>query len=486
MCSNVERKNPSSWFNSKVVTWANSETRDLHLELGSAIAPGTRGARELLVTALRDAVRSGRLATGSMLPPSRSLAADLGLARNTVAEAYADLVAEGWLASRQGAGTWVVNTRDIRSPSRPRGTPGQPIHNLMPGSPDVSAFPRAAWLASARRALTAAPTEALRTGDPRGRPELRKALSEYLGRVRGVRTSPDSIVICAGTRNAVELLARVFTERGPIAVEAYGLFIFREAIAAMGVETMPVGFDERGACVDQLDGSDAAAVLLTPAHFFPHGVPLHATRRSALIEWARRTGRYVLEDDYDGEFRYDRQPIGAVQGLDPQRVCYLGSASKSLSPVLRLGWMALPDDLVEPVIDAAGGQQFYVNAIDQLTMADLIATGQYDKHIRRMRNSYRRRRDTLAERLRSFDVWISGLSAGLALLLLLPDGTEHEVLRRAGEAGIALSGLSRLRHPLAGPDVPDADGIVVNFGAPAEHAFGAAIDALCEVLAGLK
>ena len=167
----------------------------------------------------------------------------------------------------------------------------------------------------------------------------------------------------------------------------------------MGVSTTPIGFDEDGARVDELDGTDAAAALLTPAHFFPHGVPLHPARRTAVIDWAKRTGRYVLEDDYDGEFRYDRQPVGAVQGLDPQRVAYLGSASKSLSPVLRLGWMALPDDLVEPVIAAAGGQQYYVNAIDQLTMADFITSGQYDKHIRRMRNSYRKRRDTLVRRL---------------------------------------------------------------------------------------
>jgi GntR family transcriptional regulator/MocR family aminotransferase len=201
-----------------------------------------------------------------------------------------------------------------------------------------------------------------------------------------------------------------------------------------------------------------------------------------VIDWARRGGKYLLEDDYDGEFRYDRQPVGAVQGLDPQRVAYLGSASKSLSPALRLGWMALPDDLVEPVIAAAGGEQFYVNAIDQLTMADFISCGQYDKHIRRMRISYRHRRDELVERLRPFDVRLSGLSAGLHLLLLLPDGTEPEVLRRAGEAGISLSGLSRLRHPEAAQDVPISDGVVVNFGAPAEHAFGAAVDALCEVL----
>jgi len=482
MPSTVVRKVLRQWFNPDVKSWANSGVRDLHLNLGGAVAPGTRGARELLVNALRDAVRSGQLATGTVLPPSRQLAGDLGLARNTVAEAYADLVAEGWLASRQGAGTWVVNTSDTLAPNRPRGTRGEPTHNLMPGSPDVSAFPRNAWLASARRALTAAPTETLRAGDPRGRPELRGALAEYLGRARGVRVSADSIVICAGTRHAVELLARVFGRRGPIAIEAYGLFIFRDAIASLGVQTVPIGIDEHGARVDELDSVDAAAALLTPAHFFPHGVPLHPTRRTRAIEWARRTSGYVLEDDYDGEFRYDRQPVGAVQGLDPHRVAYLGSASKSLSPVLRLGWMALPDDLVEPVLAAAGGEQFYVNAIDQLTMADFIAKGLYDKHIRRMRNTYRRRRDELVSRLDAFDVRISGMSAGLHLLVLLPDGTEHAVLRRASEAGISLSGLSRLRHPLADESVRADDGIVVNFGAPADHAFSAAIDALCHLL----
>jgi GntR family transcriptional regulator/MocR family aminotransferase len=473
-----------------MVSWANSKGRDLHLDLREVISPGARGVRDLLITALRDAVRSGRLAAGAMLPPSRSLATDLGLARNTVAEAYAELVAEGWLASRQGAGTWVVNTGGMGAPPacggvlppRPRGTPGVPTHNLMPGSPDVSAFPRSAWLASTRRALAGAPTEALRAGDPRGRPELREALAEYLGRARGVRTSPDSIYICAGTRHALELLARVFGGETPIAVDAYGLFLFREAISAMGVATTPLGFDEHGAAVEELDRIHASAVLLTPAHQYPNGVPLHPTRRTAVLDWANRTGGYLLEDDYDGEFRYDRQPIGAVQTLDPDRVAYLGSASKTLSPVLRLGWMVLPDELVDPVIAAAGGQQFYVNGIAQLTMADFITSGNYDRHIRRMRNRYRRRRDELVDRLRPFDVGISGLSAGLHLLLTLPDGTEHQVLRRAGEAGVALAGLSRLRHPEAGQEIPDLDGVVVNFGTTADHAFAAAVDALCRVL----
>ncbi|SEH57745.1 transcriptional regulator, GntR family [Mycolicibacterium rutilum] len=466
-----------------MASWANPGSRDLHLDLRERITPGVRGARELLLTALRDAVRSGRLATGTVLPPSRSLAADLGLARNTVAEAYAELVAEGWLASRQGAGTWVVNNGGAAAPARSRGVRTAPRHNLMPGSPDVAEFPRNEWVASTRRALANAPTEALRMGDARGRPELREAVAEYLGRVRGVRTSPDAVVICAGTRHGVELLARVFGADRPIALEAYGLFIFRDAIAALGMSTTPIGVDEHGAVIDDLDRVDVPAVLLTPAHHSPLGMPLHPSRRTAVVDWAQRTNGYVIDDDYDGEFRYDRQPIGALQALCPDRVAYLGSASKSLSPVLRLGWMVLPANLVEPVIAAAGDAQFYVNGIAQLTMADFIASGNYDKHIRRMRLRYRRRRDTLVEALGRFDIGIGGLNAGLNMLLTLPDGAEPEVVQRAGEAGVALQGLSLMRHPLAGPDVPQPDGVIVGFGTPPEHAFNAAVEALCDILA---
>ncbi|MGV0849415.1 MocR-like pyridoxine biosynthesis transcription factor PdxR [Mycolicibacterium phlei] len=465
-----------------MASWANSGSRDLHLDLRERITPGTRGVRELLITALRDAVRSGRLATGTMLPPSRTLAADLGLARNTVAEAYAELVAEGWLASRQGAGTWVVNGGGVGTPARARGVRTTPRHNLMPGSPDVAEFPRNEWIAATRRALTNAPTEALRMGDPRGRPELREAVAEYLARVRGVRTSPESIVICAGTRHGVELLARAFRGDRPIAVEAYGLFIFRDVIASLGMTTVPIGVDNHGAVVTDLDTLDVPAALLTPAHHSPFGVALHPARRTAVVDWAQRADAYIIDDDYDGEFRYDRQPIGALQALRPDRVAYLGSASKSLSPVLRLGWMVLPPDLVDPVLRATGGDQFYVNGIDQLTMAEFIASGHYDKHIRRMRLRYRSRRDRLVEALCGFDIGIGGLNAGLNMLLRLPDGAEPEVLQRAGEAGISLQGLAIMRHPLAGPEVPRTDGLIIGFGTPAEHAFDAAVEALCAVL----
>ncbi|MGZ8813202.1 MAG: MocR-like pyridoxine biosynthesis transcription factor PdxR [Mycobacterium sp.] len=465
-----------------MASWANPGHRDLHLDLRDAITPGARGTRELLLTALRDAVRSSRLAAGTMLPPSRSLATDLGLARNTVAEAYAELVAEGWLASRQGAGTWVVNISGAQRPARPRGVLVVPTHNLLPGNPDVAEFPRNEWAAATRRALTNAPTEALRMGDPRGQPELRDALADYLARVRGVRTSPDSIVICAGVRHAVELMGRVFGTRRPIAVEAYGLFVFRDALDAMGIATVPIGLDDHGAVVAELDELDVPAVLLTPAHHNPYGMPLHPSRRTAVVEWAQRTDGYVMDDDYDGEFRYDRQPIGALQALSPERVVYLGSASKSLSPVLRLGWMVLPTDLVDAVIDAEGGSQFYVDGITQLTMAEFITSGGYDKHIRRMRLRYRRRRDLVVQALSAADVSIRGLDAGLNLTLTLPDGAEHEVLQRAGEAGLGVSGLAIMRHPQAGSEIPRPDGLVVGFGTPAEHAFGAAIDALRAVL----
>jgi GntR family transcriptional regulator/MocR family aminotransferase len=470
-------------------SWANPGSRDLHLDLREAISPGTRGVRDTLLTALRDAVRSGRLAAGTALPPSRTLATDLGVARNTVADVYAELVAEGWLASRQGAGTWVVDSEHLkrtrRPPAQPRGAPGVPTHNFLPGSPDVSQFPRSAWLASTRRALNSASTEALRTGDARGRPELRQALAEYLARARGVRLSPENVVITAGTRHSVEILSRLFGPSRPIAVESYGLYIFRDCIAATGGTTVPIGFDEMGAGVDDLDGLDTPAVLVTPAHHFPHGVPLHPSRRSRIVDWAERADAVVLEDDYDGEFRYDRQPVGALQSLDPGRVLYLGSASKSLTPVLRLGWMVLPTELVGAVVDAAGEHQWFVDGITQLTMADFIAKGHYDKHIRRMRGTYHRRRDTLVQRLTPFApaITVSGLCAGLHLLLTLPEGAEPELLRRAGEAGVGIAGLARLRHPLAGNDLPEPDGIVVNFGTPGEHAFAQAVDALCAVVA---
>ncbi|MFE6487612.1 PLP-dependent aminotransferase family protein, partial [Streptomyces sp. NPDC057757] len=299
-------------------SWVNSAEgigADLHLELA-----GSGGRRAALIDALREAVRGGRLAPGTGLPPYRSLAADLGVARNTVADAYAELVAEGWLTARQGSGTRVAARAEpldaharvpVKAPARARG----PRHDLRQGTPDASSFPRAAWLASYRRALQQAPNEAFGPGDPAGRIELRRALTEYLARVRGVRTEPGRIVVCSGFAHALRLLFPAVL-RGPLAVESYGLGFHRELLAAASVRTVPLSLDEDGARVGELGRE--RGVLLTPAHQFPTGGPLHPERRAAVIDWARARGGVIVEDDYDGEFRYDRKPVGAVQGLDPE------------------------------------------------------------------------------------------------------------------------------------------------------------------------
>ncbi|MGW7521089.1 MocR-like pyridoxine biosynthesis transcription factor PdxR [Streptomyces sp. NPDC054796] len=492
-------------------SWAN-ETRiggvDLHLDLASH--PG--GRRAALTHALREAIRGGRLAPGTRLPASRSLAADVGLARNTVADAYGELVAEGWLTARQGSGTRVARRAEPLPPAAsPRqgaravraafpgtlpGTPAPgfsplalthpPAHDLRTGSPDVSAFPRSAWLTSARRALTAAPAEAFgRYGDPRGRPELRRALADYLARARGVRTDPERIVVCAGFVQGLAVLARVLPPR--VAVESYGLFFHRDLLAAAGVRTHPLPVDADGARTEDLDGLPSVrAALLTPAHQYPTGVPLRPGRRAAVVDWARRVGGLVLEDDYDGEFRYDRQPVGALQSLDPERVVYFGTSSKSLSPALRLAWAVLPGHLVDAVISAKTPAEWTTGALDQLTLADFLESGAYDRHVRAMRQRYRRRRDRLVEALdrRAPGVRATGIAAGLHAVLELPGGVrETALVAEAAHRGLAVDGLRAFRHPEAVAEREgEREALVVGYGTPPEHGFPAALDALCGAL----
>ncbi|KQX53724.1 GntR family transcriptional regulator [Streptomyces sp. Root66D1] len=443
------------------------------------------GRRAALIGALREAVRSGRLAPGTRLPPYRSLAADLGIARNTVADAYAELVAEGWLTSRQGSGTRVADRIAAPSPGpvRPAAPPPLP-YDLVQGKPDPGAFPRAAWLAAARHALAEAPHEAFGIGDPQGRIELRLALAEYLARVRGVRTAADRIVICSGAAHALRLLARVLGGgAGPWAVEEYGLPFHRGLLAEAGIATVPVAVDGNGARTAEIP-RHARAVLLTPAHQFPTGGPLHPERRAGVLEWARGSGGLVVEDDYDGEFRYDRRPVGAVQGLDPDRTVLLGSVSKSLSPALRIGWMCLPGDLVDRVVAAKGAREPHTSAVEQLTLAGFLASGAYDRHVRRMRQRHRSRRDRLAAVLaeRVPAVRVTGIAAGLHAVVELPAGTERAAVAAAAGHGVAVEALAGYRHPEAGGG-PRPDGLVVGYATPPERLYGPALDALC---AGLE
>ncbi|MFI1284851.1 PLP-dependent aminotransferase family protein [Streptomyces sp. NPDC020858] len=453
---------------------------DLHLDLSAG-----RGLRAGLTEALREAARSGRLAAGTRLPSSRTLAADLGIARNTVAEAYAELVAEGWLTARQGSGTRVAERARLRRPAAAarirRPERAGPSYSLLPGSPDLGGFPRRAWLTAARRALTDAPNEAFGYGiDLRGRVELRQALAGYLARARGVYADPERIVLCAGFLHGLTLLAGVLRARRvrEVAVEGYGLDFHRNLLVRAGLRTRPLGVDGEGARTGQLTAAQGA-VLLTPAHQFPTGAALTPGRRAAVVDWARTTDGLILEDDYDGEFRYDRQPVGALQGLDPDRVVYLGTASKSLAPGLRMGWMVVPPGLLDEVLALKGPSDWASSALEQLTLAEFITSGAYDRHVRGMRLRYRRRRDELVAAVGD-RVAVSGIAAGLHAVLDLPEGTERSVVQSAAWQDLALHGLTRFRHPQA--ELPPRDALVVGYGTPTDSAWGPTLAALSAAL----
>ena len=457
-------------------TWAISGV-DLHLDLA-----GTR-VRAALESALRDAVSSGRLRPDVRLPASRALAADLGIARNTVAEAYSQLVAEGWLTAVQGSGTRVARRPEAAKPAAPTDARSARRHrfDLGPGSPDLSRFPRSAWLTAARRALGAASYRALDYADPRGLPELRAALADYVSRARGVEATPDRIVICSGFTQGFRLLCETLRARGArkLAIERYIQPATADAARACGMRLATVDVDNEGAAVDQLGSADAA--LLTPAHQFPIGAPLVARRRVIVVEWALASGGLIIEDDYDGEFRYDRHPLGALQALAPQRVVYAGTASKTLAPGLRLGWLVLPTELIDDVVAAKALADRNSSAIDQLTLAEFIASGAYDRHIRRSRLIYRRRRDRLVVALRRHapQVRISGIAAGLHALVELPGGIrEEDVVADAAARGLSVQGLGAYAHGTH--THPPA--LVVGYAKPPEHAFTAALARLAAVL----
>jgi GntR family transcriptional regulator / MocR family aminotransferase len=461
-------------------SWAISGV-DIHLDrTGSRVRAG-------LETALRDAVRSGRLKTGMRLPSSRSLAADLGIARNTVADAYGQLVAEGWLVARQGSGTRVAahasaGGQHAARPGPAVDRPRPARYDLTPGQPDTAAFPRAVWLAAARRALSVAPAEALGYADPRGRPELRTALAGYLARVRGVIADPERIVICAGFTQGLGLLCRALRSGGArsLAMEAYGVQDHRRIATGNGLSVTSLPVDDDGAQVDELGRSDA--VLLTAAHQFPIGATLSPERRTRAIEWASATAGIVIEDDYDGEFRYDRQPVGALQALAPDRVVYAGTASKSLAPGVRLGWLVLPAALIGPVTEAQSLAVRSLGALDQLTLAELITSGAYDRHIRRARLAYRRRRDRLLATLarEAPTRQVTGIAAGLhALVTVSSAGEEAAIVAAAARRGMVLEGLGTFSSDAGSRRA----GLVIGYGTPPDHAYTGAIARLTAALA---
>ncbi|MFK4226539.1 PLP-dependent aminotransferase family protein [Streptomyces sp. NPDC019890] len=422
------------------------------LLLPAAAAPARQRGRALQ-SALRDAVRTGRLAAGTRLPSSRELAADLGVSRGLVTEAYEQLTAEGYLRSDRGAGTWVGDAaraavrgaRDLA----PR-TPGAVV-DFRPGTPDLSLFPRAAWAAAHKSVLTRLPHHALGYPDPRGLPQLRTMLAALLTRRRGVVADPEHLVVCSGVAQAMTLLGFVLHGHGlrTVGTEDPGSPEHAPLFAAAGLTMTELPLDDEGLATGPLAASGVRAVVTTPAHQFPTGIAYSAQRRAELLGWARAVDGLIVEDDYDGDFRYDRAPVGALQGLDPERVAYTGSVSKSLAPGLRLGWLVVPSRLVEEVVERKRTMDLGNPALDQALLADFIDRGGYDRQLRRCQRAYRERRDTLVGALAEHfpGAEVSGIAAGLHIIARLPEryGPERRFLERAAGAGVAVRPLADYR-----------------------------------------
>jgi GntR family transcriptional regulator/MocR family aminotransferase len=367
------------------------------------------------------------------MPSTRVLAADLGVSRRLVVDAYSQLVAEGFLLSRHGSGTRVATVDAATTPRRAETTRRYDI-DFLPGSPDLGSFPRNAWLRALRQGLAEIGSESLGYVDPQGLPAARTAVADYLRRTRGVQADAQHVVLCSGATQAIALLARVLQDSElPLAMEDPGFWLHRMVLQHNGIDPTVVPIDEDGIDVAALAHSGARAVLSTPAHQSPTGVVLSAARRTALVEWAR-TGHLVIEDDYDAEYRYDRAPVGALQGIAPDRVIYIGSTSKTLAPGLRIGWMVMPPQLVGAATLAKSLADTGSSVMDQIAFGQLLNSGGYDRHLRQMRRRYLTRRNALLDALARHlpQATVLGAAAGVHLTVRFPDGYPiADLVRRA-------------------------------------------------------
>ncbi|MFI8824387.1 PLP-dependent aminotransferase family protein [Streptomyces sp. NPDC053431] len=444
--------------------------------------------RSQLEMRLRDAIRTGRLQIGERLPSSRELARALGVSRGLVQECYAQLQAEGYLVTRVGSATRVAAGAGVPSAptSPPPASPSPLVADFRYGVPDLSSFPLADWLWATREAARTMPAAALDYGDPRGSAALREVMAGYLRRVRAAAADPERIVICSGYAQGLGLALSALARTGirTVAYEDPGSpATISSAAASAGMSATPVAVDERGIDVQALARTDARAVVLTPAHQWPTGVALTPERRLALIEWARRRDAVVIEDDYDAEFRYDREPVGALQGLAADRVISIGTVSKSLAPGLRIGWMLCPPALTELIVEHKRLNDRGSPTLDQLALARLIESGRFDRHLRRMRTTYAARRTALVAALAEHapDVAVTGLAAGFhAVARLDGPADEQELVSAARARSVGLYGMSPCRSSHATEPVQ----LILGFGNVGERAVTAGITAVGGLLRG--
>lgn len=430
--------------------------------------------RVQLETGLRDAVRSGRLRPEARLPSSRVLAAELGVSRRLVVEVYEQLAAEGYVLAKRGSGTRVA-PRGAAALAAAGTPPPAPIPppvegiDLFPGAPDLSLFPRRAWGRALRRALAALPDSRLAYGEFAGATELRVALAEHLGRVRAADADAERIVVSAGYQQGLRIFCQLLRARGGrrVAVEDPGYPVAGWTIESERLEVVPVPIDDDGIDVDALSAAAPDAVVVTPAHSLPLGAVLAPERRRQLVAWARERDALILEDDYDAELRYDRGPAGTLQGLAPDVVVLAGTVSKTLAPALRLGWLLLPGEQVPQAIPARAMADGGGPRIDEWALADLIASGAFDRHVRAARQRYRAKRATLLGALAAElpGARVRGVAAGLHVLLELPDGAgEEEVVARAATAGVQVQGLAAFTRGR-----PQPPALVLGYGLPGER-----------------
>lgn len=484
--SRIRRRGPIAGTRAADRTRAGSDFLQLR---PAEVAPGA--LTDWLVAELRTAVLDARVPAGARLPPTRVLAGELGCSRGVVVQAYARLADEGLVVGRPGAGTTVTAaaglvthprrapvppttaepsttmTAPLRLPLSPESRPAGIEVDLSPGVPDLSAFPRAAWLRAERHVLTGASTADLGYGDPRGNLVLRRQLADWLTRTRGTRADAEQVLVVAGVAQALALLSQTLVRRGVthVAVEDPGSRGARDELAHWGLQPVPVPVDACGLRVDELAATGLRAAVLTPAHQYPTGVVLAPERRRALLDWAGATDALVIEDDYDAEHRYDRAPVPALHAAAPHQVAHTGSTSKTLAPALRLGWVIPPPHLHDDLVAAKHASDLGSPVFPQLVLAHLMATGQYERHLRHVRNRQRARRDALLHALRQHlpDARIEGIAAGLHLLLTLPhlpgDVDDVALADRIAGTGVLVHPLSWHRRR------PGPPGLVLGYAA---------------------
>jgi GntR family transcriptional regulator/MocR family aminotransferase len=434
---------------------------------------------------LRDAIRTGRLQPGERLPSSRSLAQQLGLSRGLVVDCYEQLESEGYLVSLVGSGTHVaVVHAEPRAPTPTRAGATRAEIDFEYGVPDLATFPMRDWQWALQESCRSASYADLGDESDSGSLRLREVLSAYLRRVRGSAIDPENLIITTGFRHSLNIVLRALAAAGvrTAAIEDPGPVGDDLIVSRAGLDLVRVSVDERGADVGALVASDARVMLTTPAHQCPTGVVLAPERRHALVDWAERIDGYVIEDDYDVEFRYDRQPVGSMQGLAPDRVIGMGTVSKTLAPALRIGWIACP-----PVLRASIGAEKQLlgrggPALEQRALAAMIESGRFDRHLRAMRALYGRRRRALVEVLEEVApaVHVSGLDAGCHAVLRLPAALdEPRVVAAARDRGVAVYGMSRYRSD--GATTPPQ--LVLGFGNVTESSIRRGIRTIADLLA---